>query len=191
MIATALPPSLEALAAQFHSTMESARKLAESRTNEQANWKPPGGGWSIAECIDHLARTNAAYLDSIEQQLDAASSDVLTAGSRMRCGLFARWFAKKLEPPVRRRIPAPADLHPDASSIPAERVLDKLADTHRRFALVLFRARNADTSRIRLASPVSRFLRMNLYEAMMLLAAHERRHLWQATNVSRSDSFPA
>ena len=40
-----------------------------------------------------------------------------------------------------------------------------------------------DITRIRVTSPFNTSLRYSAYSALHILAAHERRHLWQAENV--------
>jgi hypothetical protein len=46
-------------------------------------------------------------------------------------------------------------------------------------------------ARIRITSPASRFFRMSLGQCFGMLAAHQRRHLWQARGVRDTDGFPS
>lgn len=36
-------------------------------SREQLNWKPDAKSWSVAECLDHLVVTNAAYFEVFEE----------------------------------------------------------------------------------------------------------------------------
>lgn len=40
-----------------------------------------------------------------------------------------------------------------------------------------------DLGRITVSSPITNLLRFNVFEAMSVVLAHERRHLWQAARV--------
>jgi hypothetical protein len=48
-----------------------------------------------------------------------------------------------------------------------------------------------DLARIRVDAPGRGFLRLNLMELLLFLAAHERRHLAQAWQVRRDPRFPS
>jgi hypothetical protein len=52
------------------------------------------------------------------------------------------------------------------------------------------RAGRVDLARVKLESPASARVKLSLGETFALLAAHERRHLWQARQVKDHPSFP-
>ncbi len=54
----------------------------------------------------------------------------------------------------------------------------------------LHRADGLDLARARVKSPVVSWLGFSLGAAFGLIAAHERRHLWQARKVVASSRFP-
>jgi len=54
----------------------------------------------------------------------------------------------------------------------------------------LRQANGLDLARARVTSPAWRWLRIPLGSAFALTAAHERRHLWQARQVTSSSGFP-
>lgn len=78
-----------------------------------------------------------------------------------------------------------ADVPPDAGP-PLPRFL-ALQD---RLLKRLGRAEGLDLAGIRLSSPFFSFLRMDLGTAFAVVAAHQRRHLWQAERVAEEEGFP-
>ena len=54
----------------------------------------------------------------------------------------------------------------------------------------LRQANGLDLARARVSSPVSKWLRLSLGSGFALMAAHERRHLWQAREISETPGFP-
>jgi hypothetical protein len=54
----------------------------------------------------------------------------------------------------------------------------------------LRQANGLDLARARVASPLTRWLRMSLGSSFALMVAHERRHLAQARRVTRAPGFP-
>jgi len=42
-------------------------RVVEPLDDEQLNWSPAQGAWSIAQCIDHLNATNARYFQALDR----------------------------------------------------------------------------------------------------------------------------
>ncbi len=106
-----------------------------------------------------------------------------------RLGLVGGWFARFLEPPPARRVKAPRIFRPPVEVGP-DSVRQAYFERNGWLTRLALDAEGLDLQRARIVSPVSRFLRLNLAAAFAVLAAHERRHLWQVANVRRSPDFP-
>jgi hypothetical protein len=68
----------------------------------------------------------------------------------------------------------PATIEPKAS------VLAEFDGYQRRLVELLAEANGLALSRIKIRSPFNASVRYNVYSAFRIIAAHERRHLWQA-----------
>lgn len=64
------------------------------------------------------------------------------------------------------------------------------AETGVEWQSLLDSARGLDLGRLRVTSPVSRLLRIPLGSYLRISVAHERRHLWQAEQVTVAAGFP-
>jgi hypothetical protein len=47
---------------------QAAQAVAAGLTDEQLNWQPAQGSWSVGQCLEHLCITNEAYLTSRTQR---------------------------------------------------------------------------------------------------------------------------
>ena len=98
-----------------------------------------------------------------------------------------------MEPPPRRRFKAPKQWHPTdfrtAALDPASE-LARLAELHDQIEGQIREAAGLDLRRIRLSSPVSGLIRMNLGDAFALILTHERRHLYQLRKVTEELGYP-
>jgi hypothetical protein len=56
---------------------------------------------------------------------------------------------------------------------------------------VIAAAADVDINRATLPNPFLRIVRLRVSTALMVLAAHDRRHLWQAEQVRTAPGFPA
>jgi hypothetical protein len=88
------------------------------------------------------------------------------------------------------RVPAPRRFRPVAERSISD-VVPRFLGLQQEILVRIESAEGLDLGRIRLSSPISRRFRMSLGQWFAFLAAHERRHLWQAWQVRRHPKFPA
>jgi hypothetical protein len=180
-----LPDDLEAISAQLAANEQAAREVLAGLSREQANWRPDNGrSWSVAQCIDHLARTNDVYGASLTEAVQRA---VLRRPPMRRGpvspGWLARRFLRSIEPPPRRRFPARPIVLPEDTRDP-EVALQGLFESHDSLRRLMADAADLDLNRIRYRNPFLRNWRLfSVGTGLLTLPAHERRHLWQARNV--------
>lgn len=181
---------------ELRSTGEEAEELAAGLTPDQLWWRPAPERWSVGECLDHLVRTGEAYLETLDGAIDGGRRRGLLADGPGRRSLMGRWLVRFLEPPPGLGIPAPGRIRPRE---PATGGSGPHGDGDPLSAFLALRPELADRLRaadgldlggIRMASPFARFVRFDLGSAFRIVAAHERRHLWQARRVRESEGFP-
>jgi hypothetical protein len=180
-----LPNDLEAISVQLAANEHSAREVLAGLTPEQANWRPDNGrGWSVAQCIDHLARTNDVYGAALTEAVQRA---VLRRPPMRRGpispGWLARRFLRSIEPPAKRTFRAPPIVLPEDTRDP-ELAWQGLLESHESLRRLMADAADLDLNRIRFRNPFLRNWRLlTVGTGLLTLPAHERRHLWQARNV--------
>jgi hypothetical protein len=185
-------PELAALARAFDDNERDARRLVADLTEAQGTWRHDAGSWSVAECLDHLATGNRVYLEAMAP----AAARALAAGRWRRRpalpGLLGGWFVRSLEPPVapRRKLKAPRKIRPRVGPSLQDATAQFLAsqDDVRAF---LTKYAGIDLAAVMFPNPFIRGLRFSLATGLHVLAAHERRHLWQAWRVRQAGGAPA
>jgi|CXWL01.1.fsa_nt_gi hypothetical protein len=187
-----LPDDLQALYDAYDAIDREAARLVATVTAGQLDWQPRGGrAWSMGQCLDHMVATNRVYLPPVE---DAVAGAVARSDRPRRGALvlpwFGRWFVSQLAPPPRRRLPAPKKVLP-AIRVDGGEVLAQLRATHDRARAVLARAAPIDVNRVRFANPFIPGVRFTVGTAFAILAAHGRRHLWQAAQLAADTDWPA
>lgn len=100
-------------------------------------------------------------------------------------GLVGGWFVRSLEPPVTRRMRAPRKIRPRPSPALAD-AQDAFLASQREVVGFLETYANIDLARVLFPNPFIRGVRFSLATGLHVLAAHQRRHLWQAWNVRRA-----
>jgi hypothetical protein len=178
---------IAALDAAFDDAERDMRALLAGLGESAGTWRPAPGAWSVAECLDHLATANRVYLHAMQPSAERALSRGRVRRGPARPGPIGRWFVRMMEPPVakRRRLTAPRAIVP--------RVGPALADAASRFLASQQEVRaflhgyaGIDLARVRFPNPFVAGIRFSLATGVHVIAAHERRHLWQAWNVRRA-----
>jgi len=161
-----------------------ARQLSEGLTEADGVWRPAAGSWSIAECLDHLAVGNRVYLASMEPVAARARRNGRLRRRPATPGLVGGWFVRSLEPPGRWKMRAPGKIAPRQSPSLADAAAAFFA-SHERVVRFLAGYADVDLAGVRFPNPFVRGVHFSLATGLHVLAAHERRHLWQAWNVRR------
>lgn len=180
---------LEAAARQFESTKHEAAGLVASLTDVQVNWRPAPGRWSIGECLLHLATSTDAALASLDQAIAHAQERGWVARGPYRYGWFTRWNVRSMEPPPAFRMRTFRIFEPPATAMRGGAVARALADSRDRLLERTRVAAGVDLKRAIVVSPAMRLFRLPLGGYLAFLAAHDRRHLWQARQVLQASGF--
>jgi hypothetical protein len=151
------------------------------------SWAPPDGGWSIGQVLEHLVVAADSYLTPMRRLItDGPASKGAADDPLWRPSLMGGFLAKSLRSP--RKLPAPRAYVP--TLVPRANVLEEFRGRQRDTALLLDRARALYWNRIRLTSPVSRWIRLNLGDCFAITVAHARRHLGQIERIRERPEFP-
>lgn len=168
-----------------------ARRLTDGLSDDAINWRPGPDRWSVAECLLHLARTNGLYVPPLERVVREARERGSVGTGPFRPNWFGRWFAAQMEPPPKRRFKVPRAFRPPQERATVEAARRAYLDTNDAIQAIVRSAEGLDLGRIRMTSPLTRFMRFNLEGAFRAIVAHDRRHLWQARQVRETAGFPA
>lgn len=169
----------EALAGEFRSAADEARRLAGEFSARELGQPPAPAAWSAADNLMHLAVTSQAFIPRMSRTLGKLAD----AGKRTERPSRADWVGRVyvwwLEPPVRLKVRAPKPFVPPVGMAGEDALRVFLAEQDRVLALVE-QTVGLDLAARKVPTPASRYIRHNLYSAFRIVAAHERRHLSQA-----------
>lgn len=180
---------LEAVRQQFEATDREARGLAGTLSESEFNWNPAAGSWSIGQCLLHLATGTDKVLPAIDRTIAAARERQWVTQGPVRYGLFARMMVTSMEPPVKWRMKTNRMFQPGGEVLQRDAVLAELAASRGRILDRVRQSMGLDLRRAIVVSPVSRLIRVPLGAYLAFLAAHDRRHLWQARQVRAASGF--
>jgi hypothetical protein len=176
----------------FNAAERDARALVAGLPEDLGAWRETPESWSVAQCLEHLATANRVYLRAMQPSAERA----VRAGRRrrkpVRPGVIGGWFVRSLEPPakLRSRRKAPKKIEPGPSPSLREAFAAFLESQAEVRAFMQTYA-ETDLAGVRFPNPFIRGLRFSLATGLHVIAAHERRHLWQAWRVRRAAEHAA
>jgi hypothetical protein len=178
-----MEPDIAELENQMAAAETDMQTLVSNLTEEQGTAPPPNGSWSVASCLDHIVKTNDAYLAAMQPVAATARANGKLRRGAAKPGLLGRIFVNLLEPPVKpgRKMKAPATIQPAGVSL-AEASASFL-QSQKEVRSFLHANADLDLAGALFPNPFVRGIRFSLATGLCNLLAHERRHLWQARQV--------
>jgi len=187
---TKLAPELAALDGQFAAIKADAAELVAGLKESQFNWRPAPHRWSMAECLLHLNIVGDRYVHAIEKALDEVKSRGLTGQGPFGYGFLGKWLLANTEPPPKRTFRAPRSFTP-AYGQPLTAVMPTFFHLQDQLMLQVEQSNGLHLEKVKVPAPGMGPIRLNLHISFAWIAAHERRHLWQARQVRQDAGFPA
>ena len=157
-------------------------------TRQQLLWRPDAGkAWCIAECVEHVALANAAYLENIEPVVSRAAASS-GSGPLHIGGWLSALLLKSVSPQAKKKLRAPRKIRP--LHVDPGEAFERLAATHAEILALLDMRPRPDYNRVRFQNPFVPLVRFTVASAFLIMAAHGRRHLAQAERVREAPGFP-
>jgi hypothetical protein len=179
---------LDDVRAQFDAVSAAAQRILTGNPAEKLQWRPRPGAWSAAECIAHLTLTNQHYYPLLNEAVPKLKPGDGPYGVNLAAKLL-RWI---LEPPYRSGVKTLPSMDPEPASPHApEKVLADFLDCQRQVMGFMAAGRGKAMDEVFIVSPFSKRVKYNYYACFVVLASHERRHIWQAEQtLKRSAEAP-
>lgn len=184
-----MAPELESCLAQVEASNRIVEELVLPLTKSQLEWQPKPGVWSIGQCLEHLNMTLEQFLPAVDLAMEKGRKAGKLSPGPFRHGWLMRKFLASMEPPVKTKMRAAKVIQP-APEVNKEPLLQEFRDWREQLRQRIVAADGLDLKKIKVQSPFLRLLWWDLGTAIQVMAAHDRRHLWQAEQVRKEAAFP-
>ena len=177
------PEQARALRAEVDAVSKQARDLTTGLDFKALTKRPVGGGWSVAENLQHLILTSSAMLPLAENAIAELERGQKKALGPASLGFIGWLLVKSLEPPSRMKTRTAKPFEPAVIPDPST-LLAQFQEANTKLGDLIARASGLETTRVKVASPFNASVKYNLYAALRIIVVHERRHLFQAAQAS-------
>ncbi|MGH9847031.1 MAG: DinB family protein [Blastocatellia bacterium] len=174
---------------QIGEIKQDAEDLIRGLDDEQFNWRPAPNRWAIGDCLEHLNITARLYWPILAEAIMRSRTSGMMSAGPFKHGWLGNRVVRSAEPPVKMRFKAPRRFRP-LSNQPLNQVWSQFISFQDRMRELLREANGVDLARTKVPLPATNLIKLSLGQGFALVAAHERRHLWQARRVKEDPNFP-
>jgi len=132
------------------------------------------GGWSIAQCLEHLNSYGDYYLPAIQSALNQPEGK---SYKLFKSGWFGSYFTRMMESPSKKY--KAFKNHIPAQQLDAEAVIKEFIRQQKILLNYLHQSERKDLN-VRLSISISKFIKLKLGDVFQFLIAHNERHICQA-----------
>ncbi|MGI8468886.1 MAG: DinB family protein [Pyrinomonadaceae bacterium] len=158
-------------------TEEKLRRKVSNLTDEQANSRVGGEGWSVAEIVEHIGIVANGVVQITGKLLAQAESEGVKSDGNFNPPLS---FAEQSETVRDKKLAAPERVRPQSKQTIAESLL-KLDEAQKSLTTLRPRVEAVDASRAKFPHPF--FGDLNLYQWLVVAGLHKLRHLRQIETI--------
>ncbi len=184
--------TIQQLKEKFISDTESVLKdfgKFKSLSEDQINWKPANGSWSIAECVDHLIVTNKLYLNEIEKQFAGKQIKTDYSKTEAKHKWLCKFIIKGVDPSNIKKSKTFPVFMPSMSNYKKE-VFDSFFEVQNNLINLVSSAKDLDFNKYVMSSPAAKIIKENFCDVLEIIRLHDRRHFNQAERVFNNPNFP-
>ena len=168
--------------------IDTANNQFNGLLESQINWRPFEDKWSIGECIEHLVITQKLYNSKIKE-LPPVFKNTGKGSFKFKRTFGGRMILKYVDPDSTTRTKTFKIFKPTSKQININiiRSFCEEVETMISFAENLH---GVDLTKLKISSPVSKLLKMNVGDALLINLYHNNRHLNQAEKILNATNFP-
>ncbi|MFN8344521.1 MAG: DinB family protein [Spirosomataceae bacterium] len=150
--------------------------------SEQALLQPAAnGGWSIAQCLEHLNSYGDYYLPQMEKGMNKFGNQ--TAKDTFKSSWLGHYFIQMMEPTTGKKKYKAFKGHIPVADLEAYAVVATFIQQQEQLLTLLKKARQTDLNKVLIPISISRFIRLKLGDVFSFIIAHDERHIQQALRV--------
>jgi len=167
---------LKALEQRIESHLQEAIAVYQNMQREDLLRPAANGGWSIAQCLEHLNSYGDFYLPEIEKGIGRYKGNRALAA--FKSTWLGNYFTQMMEPKAGMKKIKAFKGHIPGDDLDAHKVV---ADFIRQQEKLLQYVRSsAGALNARIPVSISRWIKLRLGDVLQFLIAHDERHLVQA-----------
>jgi DinB superfamily len=178
---------VDGIISQLEDVTADVRESFSRLTSEQLNWKPAPDSWSVAQCLDHLIKSNEEFYPELDKLAAGTRKNTFWQSWSPLSGIAGAFLVSTLKKDG-NKVKTNQKMTPP-SAIGAD-ILERFSQHQSQFIEKIRRAADADWHKTILTSPFVKIMTYRMDVGLAALIEHEKRHVRQAKRVVSADGFP-
>jgi hypothetical protein len=168
-------------------------KKCSRLSQNQLNWKPSTGVWSVQEILSHLNAYSHYYHKAFEDKI--AQTKFTQAKETFAPSPLGKsaWKSMKLGRAnnVKRKFKAPRNYNPTLNTLLIEEnATSTFLKDQNDLIEILGKAKTVNLKKVKVKISISKFVRLRLGDALMFVVYHNERHVQQIKHLLAHRNFP-
>lgn len=179
---------IKTVTSQMLAAADDAKAEFAAMSDDQLNWKPAADSWSVAQCLDHLIRTDGTFQPQFDSIASGSRKNTLWQNWSPLTGWFGKFLIRTIDNDS-KKVKAPSkDIVPTSDIEPGivNRYAEHIAEVNKGIEA----CSGVDRKKTVVSSPFFSLFTYSLDDALSILVGHHRRHLRQAKRVVENAGFP-
>lgn len=169
---------MEELESLVEKHLETAVIIYQNLSVSELTTPPTYGGWSIAQCLEHLNRYGSYYIPNIQKALSSVSQ--LPDSTVLKSSWFGNYFVNTMDPKTgTKKYKAFKAYVPGTIQNPHE-VVATFIRQQEDLLLAIRKAFEVDVNAAKIPISISKWIRLTIGDTLRFLVAHDERHYLQA-----------
>lgn len=159
--------------------LKEAEKL-RLKSEEELNWRPGEGRWSVLECLEHLNLYGDYYLPEIERAIRESKHP---SESHFKSGIMGNYFAKTMLPGAKvKKMKTFKNKNPLGSKL-GRSTVNRFIEQQQKMLELLAGATKVSLTNTQTGTSISSYIRLKLGDTLRVVIYHNQRHVVQAKRV--------
>ncbi|MFT4753263.1 MAG: hypothetical protein ACI85Q_000802 [Salibacteraceae bacterium] len=156
--------------------LKEAKKLRKQK-EESLNFKPTPETWSKLQCIAHLNTYADFYVDEIKQAIENSKKASVPL---FKPGFMGNVFSKAMMPKKKTTMmQSPSNMEPAKGELTKD-ILNVFIHRQKEYLEILELAKDKNLNKSSIKVTISRWVKINLGDALRINVYHNERHILQA-----------
>ncbi len=173
---------IEPLTETVEAHLVRATEVYQNLSDAQLNTTPANGGWSVAQCLEHLNSYGHFYLPAVERALHSVKIPARTSKGTYRSGWFGHYFINMMKPENTKKFKAFKG-HIPAQELDGGAVVAEFIEQQEQWLSLMNIITNVSQLNTRVPISISPLVRLKLGDVLGFMTAHNARHIHQADRV--------
>ncbi|GAB3169292.1 DinB family protein [Telluribacter humicola] len=173
---------LNQLQQQVEEHLEKATRIYQNLPEEQLLQPASDGGWSVAQCLEHLNSYGRYYIPAVQQAIEASPAEYKQPTLYFRSGYLGSYFTNLMHAQNSRKYKAMKG-HIPLPALNGAQVVAEFIEQQEQWLQLLRQAEQLNLNKIKVPISITRLVKLNLGDTFAFVKAHDERHIQQANRV--------